>query len=438
MTLTTSLVVGLSISTVAGSASALQGHPGTDELLVSAFSSNSFTRYASGDGEFELAFGPSPLAGTLGAALGPDGAVHVCSETTNEVLRFDVLTGTFLGPFIADDPGTPGDETGGLAGPSGIVFGPDGMAYVASFNSDAVLRYDGRTGAFDSVFVQPNAGGLNGPDAGLAFGPNGDLYVPSFWTDHVKRFAGSGGTFVENFTSFPASGLVRPRTVLFAGDGLVYVTSEGSHEVLELTEAGVFLRALVTDDPGTPVDETGGLDGPTGVAIGPAGDLYVASIGTDEVLRYDRSSGDFVAVFVAAGSGGIDAPTFLAFRPRAGSYCPGAPNSSGLDGILVASGFTSVAADRFTLRASFCPAGETGVFFHGPREALQPLGAGTLCVGGDLVRLSPVQLNGAGFVELAVPLGGVLAPGTTRHFQFWYRDGGTSNLTNALRTTFQP
>ena len=57
--------------------------------------------------------------------------------------------------------------SGGLSGPVGLTFGPDVNLYVTSFASNQVLKYDGRTGAFLSVFV---SAGLNGPYA-LTFYP---------------------------------------------------------------------------------------------------------------------------------------------------------------------------------------------------------------------------------------------------------------------------
>ena len=77
--------------------------------------------------------------------------LYVCSELVDRVQRFEPLSGDFIDVFIGDDPVTPVDETGGLNFPTGIVFGPDGNAYVASFNGDRVLRYDGVTGAFIDV-----------------------------------------------------------------------------------------------------------------------------------------------------------------------------------------------------------------------------------------------------------------------------------------------
>lgn len=96
---------------------------------------------------------------------------------TSSILRFDGQTGNFIDVFVGDNPDTDFDETGGLIRPYGIAFGPDGYLYVASFLTDQILRYDGVTGEFIDIFAQGNAqaGGLNGPN-GLIF-INGSLYV---------------------------------------------------------------------------------------------------------------------------------------------------------------------------------------------------------------------------------------------------------------------
>jgi len=420
-----------------------------DELLVSSFQPASFLRFDALTGVLERTYGPSPLAGTLGADVGPDGMVYVASETTNQVLRFDP-NGSYLGAFVEDDPNTGADETGGLNGPAAVLFGPDGMLYVSSFNGDAVLRYDGRTGVFDQVFVQQAAGNLNGPDAGMAFGTDGDLYVPSFWNHNVKRYDGATGTFVSNFFKSSASGMQNPRTVLFPGDGFAYVTSEGTDEVMRFNAVtGDFVDALVTDDPNTAADETGGLDGPSGMGLGPDGHLYVASINTNQVLRYHIAKGTFLGVAITAGAGGVALPTFLLFRPRTGETCPALPNSAGDGATLVAEGSTSVSANRFTLSTHYAPGHVFGMFVQGTGGPAVPWGDGTLCVGSPLYRLGVVFTDAGGRASLeldftSTPVSeATILPGSSWHFQFVYRDpagpGGTGfNVSSGLRAVFQP
>ncbi|MBI5431870.1 MAG: NHL repeat-containing protein [Planctomycetes bacterium] len=424
---------------------------GGDQVLVSAYNSDSVARHDAQTGVWLDSFAVAGQDGLLGLALGPDGAAYVCSELTDSIERFDAATGAHLGAFVFDDPASPADETGGLDEPSAIVFGPDDRAFVASFAKDSIFEYDGRTGAFVRVLVAPNLGQLNGPDAGMTIGPDGHLYVPSYWTNQVKRFSLADGAYLGNFPLAAGSGLSRPRTVAFGPNGWVYVTSEGNDRVLVFdATSGVFVKALVVDDPLTAPDETGGLDAPTGLAFGPDGRLYVASGNTDGVLRYDATSGAFVDVFVTPGAGGSDFPTFLAFRPDAAVYGPLAPNSFGPGATLVARGSSSLALATLTLELHAAPAGELALVFQGVAPTQKPLGDGFL-----LVQRSPLRRLGTGFadahgrldhpIDFAAAQGSALpfAPGVTSYFQAWTRDpngpgGHGFNFSTAVGVTFAP
>lgn len=63
---------------------------------------------------------------------------------------------------------------------------------------------------------------------------------------------------------------------------------------------------------------SGGLEGATGLAFGPDGDLYVGSSRTDQVLRYDGRSGEFRDAFVDRGR--IGGPFSLIFGPDGDLY----------------------------------------------------------------------------------------------------------------------
>ena len=439
----------LSCTCSAASLSALaQGAP--DELLVAGFSSATVSRYDAADGTFLSVLDPSAnLAGVLGIASGLDGMLYVCSESNDRVVRFDPETGDFLGDFIADDPATPQDETGGLDGPSGIVFGRDGRAYVASFSTDAILVYDGFTGDYIADFVPSGTANLDGPDAGMAFGPDGHLYVPSFFTNRIKRYDGATGAFLGNLLAPGFAPISRPRAIVFPGDGFAYVASEGNDRILRTDlSVPVSVESFIFDDPAVPGDETGGLEAPTGVAFGPDGRLYVTSLGQDAVLSYGPG-GTFAGTFVPPGSGGVDAPTFLLFRPAADFYCSGMPNSAGPGGRLGVEGSASPAADNLELTARALPAGVSGIFFYGTAPLALPFGDGLRCVGGATFRLPLIQAGPDGFASLRLDFSspprpeGQIAPGSTWHFQCWYRDpagpGNTgSNTTNAAAVHFGP
>ncbi len=91
--------------------------------------------------------------------------------------------------------------------PRGIDFGPAGDLYVSSALTDQVLRYDGTTGAFISVFISAGSGGLDSPHEVL-FRADGKLYVVSYNNSAVLRYDDSSGSFIDVFAS--GGGLANP------------------------------------------------------------------------------------------------------------------------------------------------------------------------------------------------------------------------------------
>jgi hypothetical protein len=177
------------------------------------------------------------------------GNLYVGSCENARVLRYDAATGAFLGIFVA--PGS-----GGLDCPWGLVFGPDGHLYVANFDDDpatiaSVLRYHGQTGAFLGAFVAPGSGGIDGPE-GLTFGPDGNLYVAS--NNGVLRYNGSTGAFLGVFVPTGSGGLASPADVVFGPDSHLYVadgTAPAASNVLRYNgSTGAFLGVFVPTGSG--------------------------------------------------------------------------------------------------------------------------------------------------------------------------------------------
>jgi sugar lactone lactonase YvrE len=232
----------------------------------------------------------------------------------------------------------------GLARPYAMIVGPDGNLYVSDRDSHSVLRYEagtgnplpapGKTGA---EFVSPDSGGLN-LARDIGFGPDGSLCVVSEGTDSVLRYDAISGAFLGTLVASGAGGLDDPRGLLFHG-AYVYVTSVGT-ETPSAGKDSVLRFDAVTGEPaglsGVPGDAvfipsgSGGLDNPSRIVFGPDGNAYVSSTATtansptaNSILRYDAATGTPAgisgqpgnAVFVSPGSGGLDGPVAMIFRP---------------------------------------------------------------------------------------------------------------------------
>jgi subtilisin-like proprotein convertase family protein len=239
-------------------------------------------------------------------------------DTTISVNDVTVTEGQHVPQFIGHFVSGQGDQ---LDFPSGLEIVSGGDVYVSSVYTDNVLRYDGVTGELVGEFVAAGDGGLQYP-GGLNFGTDGKFYVCSQGTDQILRYD-ADGTFLDVFVGDdPATedvdesgGLDWANEMTFSLDGDLYVSSRSTNSVLRYDSDGNFVEVFVGDDPATvDEDETGGLSGPEGLVFGDDGNLYVASSATHTILRYDGSTGDALGPFVPAQTGGLSWPHGLAFE----------------------------------------------------------------------------------------------------------------------------
>lgn len=219
----------------------------------------------------------------------------------------------------------PGDD----AYPAAVAVAPDGTVYTGSFASGAVWAID----ASGTPTEIPNTHEAIGAVVGLTVAPDGTLFV----VDQVDTDPRTGGGNVKRVTPdgevsvfadlFDERGFLVPDDVALDANGYLYVSDRGRDEVLRFDPDGgngivwwssprvdgvddyeptglayhPVLDALIITDSllntmyavsdGSQTDslyEHGSRDNPPGfdgVTVTPAGDIYVAALGQNGIVR---------------------------------------------------------------------------------------------------------------------------------------------------------
>ena len=133
-------------------------------------------------------------------------------------------------------------------------------------------------------------------------------------------------------------------------------------------------------------------------------------------------------------------------------YCTSNPNSTGAIATMNVRGETLLAFDTLRLESDNLPVGQFGFYLASPQQGFVPNlggGQGNLCLGAPIVRLVVAPAGGV----LNSGIGGQFrmrahmpslpsvdrpSPGETWHFQAWFRDGSSSDLTDGLQIAFTP
>jgi WD40 repeat protein len=317
-------------------------------LYIAMFGTNSIERYDENtgaplpaNGQSGATFVPSGDNGMhhpLGTIIGYDHNLYVTNLETNEVLRYDALTGTPMpGPRRTGATFIPSNQ--GLQNPAGILFGPDGFIYVANANISIgdVLRFNPISGLYTDTFLSVPTLGVTS----MVFGPDGWLYVGTRFSNSVVR---TNGTTVETFIPDGISPLSRTGGCVFGPDGNFYIASQDTNDVLRFNGInGAYEGEFVAES------NNGGIDRPTGLLFGPDGNLYVDSANNNVIAEFDGKTGAPLGNFIDDTNGGNPSGprglTFWNTNPTTLKYEPGRSDGpSTVDGGLL----QALAVDRGT------------------------------------------------------------------------------------------
>lgn len=319
------LTTDLSLSGV-GMASSVAFDPGTTTLLASGFSS------------------------PAGTAMDASGNIYVADTGNNRVLRYSGTTASLIaGTGTLGYSGDGAAATSAkLAGPKAVTVTPDGAIYIADTGNNVIRRIDPISGFISTIggagahcATQDDSLGDGCPatnatfsaPAGLASDSLGNVYVSDTGNNIIREIGTTGYVFTVAGgtthcpTIIDASGnYVSGATDTF-GDGCgptlatfksptalridasrnLYIADTGNNEVRELVAATNLMSAVAgTGQAGGSGNggsaTTAQVNGPTGIALDAAGNLYIADTGNHVVRMVN--SGTINSVVGNLGSSG--------------------------------------------------------------------------------------------------------------------------------------
>ncbi len=259
--------------------------------------------------------------------------VFVADYDNCRVLRFGSaasLTNGATAEFQFGTTGTCSATSATLYYPYGLFVDSGGRLWVTDSNNNRVLRFDnaattasstanGVLGQADYVSESANRGGataantMNYP-SGLWGDSSGRLWVADQWNHRVLRFdnpvAASnlpGGNadgvlgqlnFATSDSTTTQNGMDGPTSIVGDGAGNLYVADYSNARVLRFNNAASKANGAAADgvlgqsdftSGGTATTQSG-LERPEGVAVDPAGRLYVSDYGNHRIMIWNNAA----------------------------------------------------------------------------------------------------------------------------------------------------
>ena len=224
-------------------------------------------------------------------------------SNSGQILRSDDLNGTNLISY-----GTQGSDVGQFYGAYGIALDSAGRIYVADTYNSRVVRIDDMNGTNWTSFGTSGSGvGQFMNPSGISVDSAGRIYVMDTGNNQLVRMDDLNGT---NWTTMSGVGsgvgqfaqYVAP--VAFDASGRIYVADSGNGRLVRMDDMNGTNWTTLTQSP-----VIGGyihsLQSPIGVAVDPAGKIYVADAEYYQpaVIRVDDMTGtNWTSIYLGASS----------------------------------------------------------------------------------------------------------------------------------------
>ena len=279
---------------------------------------------------------PNPVTGTATLAglrgpqdvvIGSDGSAYI-ADTGNAVIR-KVTSGIITTVAGTGAVGLAGDgalaTTAAMSAPYSVAVDSSGNLVIADYNNNRIRRVDKTSGNISTIAGTGNVGFSGDGSAataailhlptGVAFDSSGNVYLADSLNNRVRKIAGSNISTVAGNGGLSSSGDSGPATsaqlntplgVAVDRAGNLFIADSQNNTIRRVSAGGTISTFAGNSVPGSSGD--GGaptaaqLNGPQGVAVDAAGNLYIADTQNHKVRIV---SGGVIGTFAGSGTAGF-------------------------------------------------------------------------------------------------------------------------------------
>jgi sugar lactone lactonase YvrE len=171
---------------------------------------------------------------------------------------------------------------GNLYSPDGVAVSTSGNVFVADTGNNRVVEIPWVRGSATYGPATEIGSGLTNPD-GVAVAANGDVYIADTGNNRVVEVPWDRSKDAYGAQTTVGTNLLSPEAVAVGSGGKVYIANVGNSSVIAVP-AGCSAATSCTSQTTAAGQETNGLANPTGVAVGPGGNLYIVDSGNKRVI----------------------------------------------------------------------------------------------------------------------------------------------------------